>query len=175
MLLISDLDPESIEALLRKFQLSIEFLPDGRPISGSFWGESEAGIVGGRVFVRGDTPIHSLLHEVSHIVCMTPQRRAKLHGNAGGDDPEECAVCYLQIILGDELPGAGAARIMQDMDDWGYSFRLGSARRWFEEDAEDAREWLCGQRLLRADLRPTFRLRQQVIARQADGPQTIYE
>jgi hypothetical protein len=164
MLLISDLDPDSVVALLQKYQLNIEFLPDGQQISGSFWGEPEAGIIGDRVFVRADTPVHSLLHEVSHIVCMTPERRAKLHGNAGGDDPEECAVCFMQIILSDELPGVGAARIMQDMDDWGYNFRLGSVRRWFERDAEDARGWLRRRNLLRADLRPTFRLRQHNIS-----------
>jgi hypothetical protein len=28
------------------------------------------------------------------------------------------------------------------MDEWGYSFRLGSARAWFEQDAEEARAWL---------------------------------
>jgi hypothetical protein len=28
------------------------------------------------------------------------------------------------------------------MDEWGYSFRLGSTRAWFEQDAEDARLWL---------------------------------
>ncbi len=27
----------------------------------------------------------------------------------------------------------------RDMDEWGYSFRLGSAANWFAEDAEDAR------------------------------------
>jgi hypothetical protein len=31
---------------------------------------------------------------------------------------------------------------MADMDAWGYSFRLGSTRAWFEADAEDAREFL---------------------------------
>jgi hypothetical protein len=39
---------------------------------------------------------------------------------------------------------------MQDMDAWGYTFRLGSARAWFEEDAEDARTWLQQRGLLPA-------------------------
>lgn len=30
----------------------------------------------------------------------------------------------------------------RDMDSWGYSFRLGSARTWFNEDADDAVEFL---------------------------------
>jgi hypothetical protein len=28
------------------------------------------------------------------------------------------------------------------MDAWGYSFRLGSTRAWFETDAADAQRWL---------------------------------
>jgi len=39
----------------------------------------------------------------------------------------------------------GRARITQDIDTWGYSFRLGSARVWFEHDAEDARSWLLAR------------------------------
>jgi hypothetical protein len=48
----------------------------------------------------------------------------------------------LQIVLADGLPGVGSDRLMADMDAWGYSFRLGSTRAWFENDAEDARAWL---------------------------------
>ena len=36
------------------------------------------------------------------------------------------------------------------MDAWGYSFRLGSTRAWFERDAEDARAWLAARSLLPA-------------------------
>lgn len=129
-------------------------VPGGHSINGSFWAEPEAGIVGDRVFVRDDTPIHSLLHEISHNVRMTPARRSKLKGDAGGDDLEECAVCYLQIILASKLPGAGRARLMRDMDGWAYSFRLGSTRRWYEEDAEDAGAWLKRHGLLQANRRP---------------------
>jgi hypothetical protein len=39
---------------------------------------------------------------------------------------------------------------------WGYSFRLGSARRWFEEDAQDARDWLLSHGLITADEQPTW-------------------
>lgn len=160
MLLVADLAAESISELIQNFGLSIELVPDGRSINGSFWGEPEAGVAGDRVHVRGDTPVHSLLHETSHIVCMTAERRRLLKDDAGGNDLEECAACYLQILLADELPGAGKERLMQDMDDWGYSFRLGSTRRWFEEDAEDAQAWLERRGLIQADGRPTFRLRQ---------------
>ena len=48
---------------------------------------------------------------------------------------------------------------MRDMDDWGYSFRLGNTRRWFLEDADDAHEFLKRNGILDADGRPTWRLR----------------
>ena len=160
MLLTSDLTFHSVAELLGRYGLSIELVADEQTIVGSYWGEPEAGIMGNRVFVRGDTPVHSLLHETCHIVCMTPQRRQIVKGDAGGCELEECAVCYLQIVLADELPGAGMEQLMQDMDDWGYSFRLGSTRRWFDEDAEDAQVWLRTEGLLQADNRPTLQLRQ---------------
>ena len=37
----------------------------------------------------------------------------------------------------------GIERAFADMDAWGYSFRLGSARAWFEQDAEDAADYLA--------------------------------
>ena len=49
--------------------------------------------------------------------------------------------------------------MMQDMDTWGYTFRLGSARAWFEQDAEDAREWLLGHGLITRTGEPIFRTR----------------
>ncbi len=159
MLLISDLAFALVAGLLGKYKLSIELTADEQTINGSFWGDPEAGVVGNRVFVRGETPVHSLLHETCHIVCMTPERRHKLNGDAGGDDLEESAVCYLQIVLVDELAGAGKQRLMRDMDDWSYSFRLGSTQRWFDEDGEDAQLWLRTEGLLDTDHRLIFRLR----------------
>ena len=145
-LLCGDLPRSDLDNLLRRFGLALHFTREGEPIPGSFWGPPEAGIRGTEVFVRSDTPIHSLLHETCHILCMTPSRRASLETEAGGDDAEENAVCYLQILLADHLDGVGRDRLMLDMDHWGYSFRLGSTRAWFEGDAEDARNWLleCG-------------------------------
>jgi len=55
---------------------------------------------------------------------------------------EENAVCYLQILLADKLEKVGCERMMVDMDNWGYSFRLGSTKAWFEGDAEDALQYL---------------------------------
>ena len=132
---------------------------DNESITGSFWGDSEAGIVGHCVYARRDTPLHSLLHEASHTICMPTERRASVHTDAGSDDLEEMAVCYLQILLADELRGVGRTRLMADMDAWGYSFRLGSAARWFAEDAEDALNWLIGKGIVGTDGLPTFALR----------------
>ena len=51
-------------------------------------------------------------------------------------------------MLAGTLPGVGRKRLMTDMDAWGYSFRLGSAKAWFEHDAENARDWLVAHGLL---------------------------
>jgi hypothetical protein len=34
------------------------------------------------------------------------------------------------------------------MDAWGYTFRLGSTRAWFEQDAGNARDFLAARGLL---------------------------
>lgn len=145
--------------LLQGFGLTLRPVEMDRAIPGSYWGGTEAGLRGATVFARADTPVHSVLHETSHVICMTPERRAQLDTDAGGDELEEMAVCYLQICLGARLPGIGKDRLFHDMDAWGYSFRLGSARAWFEADADDARTWLLTAGLIdRAD-RPTGRCR----------------
>lgn len=144
----NELGPGTLSALLAPRGLDVREVTPGEPIPGTFWGESEAGLIGDRLFVRGDTPVHSALHEACHWICMPADRREGLHTDAGGDCLEECAVCYLQVLLADRLPGVGRERLFHDMDAWGYSFRLGSARRWFHADAEDAREWLAERGLL---------------------------
>jgi hypothetical protein len=93
---------------------------------------------------------------------MDADRRVALDRDAGGDDLEEAAVCYLQILLADEIDGVGRARLMQDMDAWGYSFRLGRTDLWFKEDAEDAIDWLQQKGLLDSDAMPTFTVRGSV-------------
>jgi hypothetical protein len=159
VLRVADVRFSKLSELLARFGLSLRLLDDGAPITGSYWGEPEAGVVGRSVYVRLDTPIHSLLHETCHVICMDENRRAGLDRDAGGDDLEEAAVCYLQIVLADCLPGVGRARLMQDMDSWGYSFRLGSSGAWFESDAADARAWLLEHGLLGAAGTPAFVLR----------------
>ena len=157
--MLADLQQADIEALLARYGLMLVMQADDEPITGSFWGDSEAGIVGHTVYARRDTPLHSLLHEASHTVCMSAERRKSLHKDAGSDDLEEMAVCYLQILLADEFPEVGRGKLMADMDAWGYSFRLGSAARWFAEDAEDALNWLISKKIVDASGLPTFALR----------------
>ena len=159
VLLCSEIDFDALAVLLARFGLSLERVADNDPIPGSWFGEPEAGIIARCVLARGDTPLHSALHESCHLICMDEARRAVLHTNAGGDYDEENAVNYMEITLGGYLPGIGRERIFADMDSWGYTFRLGSARAWFEQDAEDARQWLLQHNLLNADGTPTWKLR----------------
>jgi hypothetical protein len=159
VLTVTESSPDALRGLLARYGLRLQLLAADVPIPGSHWGDSEAGLVGDVLYARPDTPVHSVLHETCHYICMTPARRTGLHTDAGGDDQEENGVCYLQILLADHVPGFGHARQWVDMDAWGYSFRLGSAQKWFEEDAGDAREWLLAQGLIDGTGQPTWRLR----------------
>lgn len=149
----------SLVRLLADYGLELVGHPSGQVLPGSYWGGSEAGLAGNQLHVRPDTPVHSLLHETCHYLCMDPDRRRGLDTDAGGDYDEENAVCYLQILLADRIPGFGRERCMRDMDAWGYTFRLGSARAWFEQDAEDATTWLAGHDLIDERGLPTGRIR----------------
>ncbi len=146
----------AIGTLLGGYGLEVRYVETDQ-IPGSYWGGSEAGLIGSTLFVRTDTPLHSALHEACHYICADAHRRATLATDAGGDDLEECGVCYLQLVLATALPGGGRAQMFADMDAWGYSFRLGSARAWFEHDAADARDWLIAHGVLDAAGRPTGR------------------
>jgi hypothetical protein len=159
MLLVSDVSRAALDELLQRYGLELIQQQADAVINGSFWGESEAGIIGRTVYVRSDTPVHSLLHEACHIICMSEDRRRGLDRDAGGDGLEESAVCYLQVVLANHLEGVGRDRLMSDMDAWGYSFRLGNTRDWFQSDAEDAAEFLMNHALLTAEGKATFRLR----------------
>lgn len=153
------LDPAAIERLLGRYGVEGIAVAAGEAIPGSYWGPPEAGLVGKRLYFRADTPVHSLLHELAHYVCMDSSRRAGLDTNAGGDDAEECAVCYLEVLLASQLPPFGADRCLADMDAWGYSFREGPAADWFRGDGRDACDWLIGHGLIGVDETPTWRLR----------------
>ncbi|MCD9033829.1 hypothetical protein LDO32_19145 [Luteimonas sp. Y-2-2-4F] len=148
VLRLGELPFAAAAGLLARYGLALHAVADGAPIPGSYWGEPEAGVIGRDVYARADTPVHSLLHEACHLIVLPPERRAAVHTDATDSVEEEDAACYLQIVLADALPGVGRDRLMADMDAWGYSFRLGSARAWFERDAADARDWLAARGLL---------------------------
>lgn len=141
-------DRAALAGLLERFGLVLTLVAPEEAIPGTYWGEPEAGLRGERLYARLDTPVHSVLHEAAHYFCMTTERRAGLDTDAGGDELEEAAVCYLQILLAGELAGVGSQRMLEDMDAWGYSFRLGGAAAWFERDAADAQEWLVSTGIL---------------------------
>ncbi len=159
VLTVKDSDIVEIQNLVTNYQLSLKITDPKENIPGSFWGDSEAGLIESTLYVRKDTPIHSLLHEACHYICMDSERRNTLHTNAEGNYDEENAVCYLQILLADEIQNMGKARMFQDMDSWGYSFRLGSAKAWFEKDSEDALFWLQQNKLVNEENRPNYNLR----------------
>jgi len=150
---------DGLRTLLASYGLQIVQVPAGREIPGTYWGDSEAGLIGNRLFLRADTPLHSALHEACHFICMDDARRRRLHTDAGGCVDEENAVCYLQGLLADRLHGYDRLRLFSDMDTWGYSFRLGSAQAWFDQDATDASSWLLKRGIIGVDQLPTGLLR----------------
>ena len=155
-----DIEPEVVRmgalgfrdatALLARYGLRLRRVEPGLDIPGSYWGGSEAGIIGHEVHARDDTPVHSLLHEAGHLIVLAPERRAAVHTDATDSIEEENAVCVLQALLADALPGYGRDQLFADMDAWGYTFRLGSARAYVEGDAEDAWAWLAARGLVDA-------------------------
>ncbi|MGB0134605.1 hypothetical protein [Dokdonella sp.] len=154
MLHLGDIDAEALGDLLRAHGLQLHVIADDQPIPGSFWGEPEAGLIGSTVFARRDTPVHSVLHESCNLIVMPAERRERIHTDATDSIAEEDAACYLQIVLADSLPDVGSERLMADMDEWGYTFRLGSTRAWFEGDACETRSWLQARTLLPAQAIP---------------------
>lgn len=105
---IGHIVPEDALELLARYGLHLHLIEDGAPIPGSYWGEPEAGIIGCNVYVRNDTPVHSMLHEACHLIVLPPEQRATVHTNATNSSEEEDATCYLQIVLADALPGSTA-------------------------------------------------------------------
>ena len=154
-----NLDADIIHNLLSRYGLTINCVEVDREIPYSFWGSPEAGRLTDQLFVREDTPIHSVLHESCHYVCMPASQRSMLSHDAKGTVMEENATCYLQILLADHIFNYSQNRLLQDMDDWGYSFRLGSARAWFTQDAKDVEEWLISHEILNEQSEITWKLR----------------
>lgn len=150
---------DELAKLLSPYGIKIKSVTDEETIPGSFFGDREAGLIAKTLYLRYDTPVHSALHEAGHYICMDPARRSKLDTDAEGDFNEENGVCYLQILLSDHLNGVGKQRMMLDMDSWGYSFRLGTAQAWFEQDAVDAKQWLQHYSIIDAEQEITLQLR----------------
>lgn len=148
VLRVADVDLAAIGSLLESFGLRLVVEPPEAPIPGSYWGEPEAGIIGQEVYVRLDTPVHSVLHEAAHLVVAAAEGRHDIHTDASDSTIEEDATCFLEVIWAGRLPGVGCDRILADMDAWGYSFRSGSARAWFSGDADDAEAWLRSRGLI---------------------------
>lgn len=159
MIEFHELGSAAVHQLLARYGLELILVSPGADIPASYWGGAEAGLAGRCLFVRDDTPAHSLLHEMSHYVCMTSDRRDELWRDAGGDVDEESAVCYLQVLLADNVPALGRDRILCDLDSWGYTFREGSAGKWFHGDGRLSREWLRSEDLIDDQGRPSWRLR----------------
>jgi len=160
MLLCTDPVTQSLTQVLNRYQLKIVSVDENTAIPGSFWGESEAGLIDYQLFIRPDTPLHSALHEACHFICMDPHRRDGLDTDAGGDFDEENAVCYLQILLADHLTASNRDQMCADMDEWGYTFRLGSAKAWFDSDSTDAQSWLLRHRIIDHNDQITWQKRQ---------------
>ena len=148
VLALADVAFDDTARLLSRFGLALVRVADAAAIPGSYWGEPEAGIVGNTVYARADTPVHSLLHEAAHLIVLSPERRVSVHTDATDSIEEEDAVLVLQALLADALSGAGRARILADMDTWGYTFRLGSASAYVEHDADTAWQWLADRGLV---------------------------
>jgi hypothetical protein len=159
VLQVSDVGFHALARECARFELRCSPIPAEQAIPGSYWRDREAGLIGDTLYVRADTPVHSALHEACHFICMDGARRDALERDAGGDYAEENAVCYLQIAWAADVAAIGRQRMFDDMDRWGYTFRLGSTAAWFESDADDAREWLIERGLLDARGKITYRLR----------------
>lgn len=147
VLRLRDIDTAPVAALFARYGLRLARVAPGAAIPGTYWGEPEAGLIGDTVHARDDTPVHSLLHEAAHLAVLPPARRASVHTDATDSEAEEDAACVLQALFADALPGVGRDRVLADMDAWGYTFRLGSARAYFDRDAEEAWAWLAARNL----------------------------
>ncbi len=149
-----------LSRLLSKYTLTISLVESDKKIPGSWFGDEEAGLIKQTLYLRADTPIHSALHESCHYICMDNQRRKTLDTNAGGGYDEENGVCFLQILLAEQLNFTSSDEQMKDMDDWGYTFRLGSAKAWFANDAADTKLWLMEHGLIDKNQQPLYVLRE---------------
>ena len=161
VLLCNEINLDQLKNLLGRYGMTVTSTAADEEIPGSFWQPPEAGLVCNTLYIRDDTPVHSALHEACHYICMDRQRRTNLDTDAGGDYEEENGVCSLQVLLSEHIAGMGRQRMFSDMDEWGYSFRLGSSSAWFNHDADDAIHWLIKYGIVDKLHQPTFQLRHE--------------
>jgi len=159
---LKNIQSDAIRPLFDRYQLELHEVASSNQIPYSFWGTPEAGRQRSTLYARADTPLHSLLHEACHFICMPPLLRHQSDIDAGSSAQEENACCYLQIILSDYIPGFNQNIHLHDMNTWGYNFRLGSSARWFYADSDDARNWLIHYDIIKKDNQPTWKLRQSI-------------
>ncbi len=155
-----NLDSGSVKTVLGHYGIEINCVAADEEIPHSFWGAPEAGRKQNHLYIRGDTPIHSILHEACHYICMPATQRLQTQVDAKGSTMEENATCFLQILLSDYLENYDRSQLMQDMDDWGYSFRLGSANAWFSQDADEVCQWLKKRQIINLENEITWQLGQ---------------
>jgi len=148
MVSLEEFEIAELQPILGRYGMQLNKLSSTAKIPYSYWGAPEAGRKNDQLFTRDDTPLHSLLHEACHYVCMPEKQRNSDDPDAAGSTAEENATCYLQILLADHIVRYDRKQQMQDMDNWGYSFRLGSASAWFQQDAEDAKKWLVQHKII---------------------------
>ncbi len=160
MVCLENIASISLRTVLNNYGVELQHVAKHSDIPHSFWGAPEAGRINNQLYARFDTPIHSILHESCHFVCMPKNQRSLNNIDAAGSVAEENATCYLQILLSDQIEAFSRAIHMKDMDAWGYSFRLGSATIWFRQDAEDARNWLQSHNIIDQHNHITWKLRQ---------------
>ena len=159
MICFKNINTSSLVAVLNLYGVEINEVEEHLTIPHSFWGAPEAGRRNNTLYVRFDTPIHSILHETCHFVCMPKNQRYLDEIDAAGSTIEESACCYLQLLISDHIEGFTREEHMKNMDEWGYSFRLGSAATWFYRDADDARKWLLEQMIIDQHDQITWKLR----------------
>jgi hypothetical protein len=136
---LADVGQVAVSTLLSVYGLSMTVIPADEEIPGSFWGDEEAGLIANELLVRADTPLHSILHEACHYICMDKTRREGLDTDAGGDYDEENAVCYLQVLLADHIAQFGRQRMFEDMDRWEHSKRaIDGLVRFVRESLDEA-------------------------------------
>ena len=148
MVYFKDLNSSAVANVLSNYDIQINCLKFDSNIPHSFWGAPEAGRIRNQLYIRDDTPVHSILHESGHYICMPEKQRSDAQVDAKGSAMEENATCYLQVLLADYIQGYNRYHLLRDMDTWGYSFRLGSASIWFNEDAEEVKNWLLNHGII---------------------------